>query len=261
MGEFWRLIEDGPASGEWNMAVDSALLKSAELGVSAPALRLYEWDRPTLSYGYLQEKDGWIDLDYLEKNRIPIVRRPTGGRALVHDDEVTYSVIIPSSSPLYGSLRQIYGMVSDAIKKALDDIGVKTGEGKTQPGSRNSALCHSAKTSFEISLEGRKIVCGAQRRFKSSAIQHGAIALSVDKERDLSCFIWRDEADRKMAVRKMGGLNDFLEKRVSADTVRKALINAFEKLYGIEFEKGELTPVEREAANALTGQTRAIRRG
>jgi len=253
MGEVWRLIEDGPAPGEWNMAVDTALLKSAEAGASGPTLRLYGWDRATLSIGYLQKKDGWIDLEYLEKSRIPVVRRPTGGRALVHDDEVTYSVTIPSSSLFYGSLRQIYGMVTEAIVKALDNIGVETDAGKARPGSRNSALCHSAKTSFEISLKGRKIVCGAQRRLKSSAIQHGAIALGVDKERALSCFIWGDQKWRKMAEGKIGGLNDFLEKPVSAREVGQALIKSFEKLYEIEFKKGELTRIERETAGALTG--------
>ncbi|VAX16605.1 Lipoate-protein ligase A [hydrothermal vent metagenome] len=258
MGEVWRLIEDGPAPGEWNMAVDTALLESAEAGASAPTLRLYGWDRATLSIGYLQKKDGWIDLEYLEKNRIPVVRRPTGGRALVHDDEVTYSVTIPSSSLFYGSLRQIYGMVTGAIVKALGDIGVKADTGRAQPGSRASALCHATKTSFEISLKGRKIVCGAQRRLKSSAMQHGAIALGVDKEQALSCFIWGDEKWRKMAERKMGGLNDFLKKPVSAQEVGQALINSFEKLYEIEFKKGELTRVERETAGALTDGASAV---
>lgn len=260
-GELWRLIEDGPAPGEWNMAVDTALLELAGDGAAGPTLRFYGWDRPTLSIGHLQKVERSIDLDYVKRNGIPVVRRPTGGRGLVHDDEVTYCVTIPSSSRFYGSLRETYGMVADAIRKALGDIGIETHSTGDQAGLKGSALCHAAKTRFEISFEGRKIVCGAQRRLKSASMQHGSIALRVNKRRDLSCFVWRDETDRKKAASKMGGLGDCLEKTVGQKEARQALIRSFEKLYGIEFEKGKLTYIERETAGSLAGGMAVVYKG
>ncbi len=248
--EKWRLIVDSQKSGAWNMAVDSALLASLDRGLSdTPTLRLYGWEEPTLTTGYAQSHDD-LNLEYIEQNGIPVIRRPTGGRALLHDDEVTYSVTIPAASSRYGSLRDIYTFISATLKKTLADVGVSVDADACETGFRGAGSCFATKTKYEIIADGRKVTGSAQRRLKNAAMQHGFISLSNDVERNLACVRWESPMEIEKTKKRMGGINDFTETPISAKTLEKALIRAFESLYDITFIKGNLTGEERDMARS-----------
>ena len=135
----WRVIEDGPKDGVLNMAIDSAILASCESSEIPPTLRLYSWKQPTLTVGYAQDIDKGIDFERCQELGIKVVRRPTGGRALLHHHEVTYSITAPVPHPKFpSSLQGSYKVVAQALLKALEELGVKTRVGRTGPRVPNS---------------------------------------------------------------------------------------------------------------------------
>lgn len=248
MADRWRLLSHPPSGGAWNMSVDAALLAAAEAGATGPVLRFYGWDRPCLSLGYAQQVDYSMDMDFIERTGASIVRRPTGGRAILHYDEVTYSLTLPSSSAHYGSLKEVYGLVSAAIRRGLEDCGVALDPESGGVGVKRSPLCFAFKARHEITVGGRKVAGSAQRRLKSSTLQHGSISLSVDAGRVLSCFRWEDERARIAAAESFGGINDLTGLRLSGAEVRASIVKAFKNMYGIDFEDSALTPAEEERA-------------
>ncbi len=256
--EQWRIITDKPADGSWNMAVDRALLESAETNLCKPTLRLYGWDRPTLSTGYSQSVDDNIDMAYLERHDIPKVQRPTGGGAILHGDEVTYAVIVPASSVYYGSLSEVYRFVAVAIRTVLASLGINADSEGEKFGVKHSTCCFASRTRHEIACKGRKIVGSAQRRLKHSALQHGSIVLNQDRERYLSCFKWRDETERTKANARLGGVNDFAHEPVLETDFRISIIQTFKKLYDINFAHENLTEKERRHAESIAGVERKL---
>lgn len=241
MRKSWRLMVDPPLSGERNMAVDTMLLEKANSGNCGPTLRLYSWNRPTLSIGYGQDISKRVNMDFVNENKIPIVRRPTGGRAMLHDDEITYSIVIPASNRYYGSLKNIYDFSAAAIKSALAGLGVRMDEEASGNGIRGSALCFATKTRHEITCSGKKIAGSAQRRLRRAALQHGSISLSHDKEFYLSCFNWKNESEREIAKSLLGSVNDFMAEPVSGNDVKNSIVAAFSNLYDINIVESDLS--------------------
>jgi lipoate-protein ligase A len=255
--ETWRLVMDGPGDGAWNMAVDEALLHLAERGNRPPVLRFYSWARPTLTIGRLQKTGGSLNLDYLAARGIPIVRRPTGGRALLHCREVTYSAIIPSASPAFGPMRHVYSIMAGAIGQALTDIGVAPdplGEGAGQDYAASS-FCLATRTGFEISAGGRKVAACAQRRLKNSILQHGSIILAADAGAHLGCFVWKDAKRRDEAARALAGLEEMAPGVTSAKVI-DSMIAALGGISSIRFEASPLDAGERASAREIVERMR-----
>ena len=248
--ERWRLIVDRPAPGAWNMAADAALWETAQTPGAAPALRLYQWDRPTLSLGYAQDAARGLDLDYLAREEIPLVRRPTGGRAVLHHRELTYAVVVPASSSRFGSLTHVYGFVREALARALVSLGASVDD-VIEHGAGRGAVCFTSRARHEIGLNGRKVVGSAQRRAKGAVLQHGSIVLDVDRTNLLGCFSWDSREKRAEAARALGAVNEALPRPVAPGEMAAALISAFERLHGIVFEASALSARERERAEAL----------
>ena len=123
--QVWRLIKDGFNNGYYNMALDVAIASAVEKGASPPTLRLYGWKSPTLSIGYSQRTDKKIDTNYCLKNKIGIVLRPTGGRAVLHDKEVTYSLISPKNNPLFpDNISGTYRVISETLLNGLSFLEI-----------------------------------------------------------------------------------------------------------------------------------------
>ncbi len=190
--EVWRLIEDGPASGVVNMATDEAILRATEslalcgaapAQAPSPTLRIYSWERPTVSIGYRQDLSAFTG-----PANIPVVRRITGGRAVLHDSEVTYSIVAPKGSSLYGlGIGGAYLAVSSAIAAALNEVGVEAELTRSKRtgamgGGAGSGACFQSAARSEVTVGGKKIVGSAQRRFKGAFLQHGSILFDVDRE-------------------------------------------------------------------------------
>jgi lipoate-protein ligase A len=176
--ETGRLIVDPPSSGSWNMAVDHALLESAnESGLIT--LRVYAWSAATVSLGYFQRyQDREV---HAASADCSLVRRSTGGGAIVHDREMTYSLSVPSSNRWSKSNEQIYFLVHEIIVQLLAEQGVKAElfDGPKATDGAESFLCFQRRTKGDVVLKGYKVCGSAQRRKKNALIQHGSLLLQM----------------------------------------------------------------------------------
>ncbi len=181
----WLLIDDEPASGARNMAVDEFLLNRAESGGGAPVLRLYSFCPPALTLGYHQDAARAIDLEAAAADGLDVVRRITGGRALLHDGELTYSVTASIGPPFGHGLADTFLVIAGVIVSALRSAGVEAQLGSAKHvsvESSKSSPCLVSTSRHEITAGGKKISGSAQRRTGSAFIQHGSILLRGGSE-------------------------------------------------------------------------------
>jgi lipoate-protein ligase A len=157
------------------MAVDQALLESAVAG-AAPTVRWYAWDRPTISLGYFQSHEAArVDERF---GQLPVVRRLSGGGAIVHHHELTYACTLPASHPLAAAHRTLYTGLHERIIAVLAEFGYQTQlRGKAVPGLREEFLCFRRGDDFDVVMAGQKILGSAQRRRKGAVLQHGSLIL------------------------------------------------------------------------------------
>ncbi len=178
----WRLILDGKGSASFNMAKDEAILRGLEQGRGLPCLRLYQWQGAAISIGRHQSP-GSLQAA-IDEFDLPVVRRITGGRGVLHYSELTYSVVCDASHELFSyGIHGAYRAISQCIVEALKALGV--GAELTLVGSANGRLkkdsCFHAPARFEVMAGGRKIVGSSQRRFKGALLQHGSILFGMDR--------------------------------------------------------------------------------
>ncbi len=235
--ERWRLIDDGAGDGPHNMAVDEALLLSSEKGMSPPTLRLYGWTSPTISIGYLQDSAAYAT------NGLPVVRRITGGRAVLHGSEVTYSIVSDYRHPLFsGGVRATYLVISNAIAMALAGLSVRAEiVTKRRADSRDSrtagGACFSVPSRYEIVVDDRKLVGSAQKRLRNSFLQHGSIPFEIDEEMVNDLF--GEDTSASMAWMASVGAVDI-------DKFKSLLLKSLEEAFAITFYRGTLTDWEEE---------------
>lgn len=187
----WRVILDPPASGAWNMAVDEALLEGVAGGTSLPTLRFYGWNPACLSLGYFQSFDV-VDVAACRARGIEIVRRPTGGRAILHHRELTYSIALPAA--ILGHDRGIlpsYHRISRALRAGFARLGVETttapeSAAATEP--EHGPICFDRPSAHEILLRDRKLVGSAQMRRSDALLQHGSILIEPNIPTMLACL-------------------------------------------------------------------------
>ena len=173
----WRLIDTPPAPGAWNMAVDEALLGSVRNG-APPALRFYCWSPACLSLGRNQPAHDRYDLDAIRARGWDVVRRPTGGRAVLHDRELTYSVVVQDGT--LGSPRAAYAAINRALVAGLRRLGVPAElaprNGRRAP-TPSLAPCFKDPVEGEVMAGGRKLIGSAQFREAGTVLQHGSLLL------------------------------------------------------------------------------------
>jgi lipoate-protein ligase A len=224
--QFMRIISHGPENAFFNMALDEAISESVRQKNSPPTLRLYQWERPSVSIGYFQ-KISDIDAAYCMKNDYPVVRRLTGGRAILHDMELTYSLSsLHDSYPFNGNLLDNYKTISSALLSGLRSIGIEADMSfvkKRNNGHRDPA-CFKAASYGEVMVESRKIIGSAQKRYKNGFMQHGSILFSFNS-REL-CSVLADNAGDNFEG--IGAIRDF-DAEISPDDFKETLKEAFEK--------------------------------
>lgn len=238
------------------MAVDSAILAGVEGGTSLPTLRLYRWDPPCLSLGYSQAYSD-VDQDQLTANNWDVVRRPTGGRAILHTDELTYAVIGSKNDPrLAGSLMDSYRRISQALFTALIQLGlpaeVHTGK---DPDAQNQPVCFENPSDFEITVEGKKIIGSAQARKKTSLLQHGSLPLTGDLTRITKALHYPTTAERDQAseglLEKAATVYDVLGQEISWDRAAKLFADSFATTLNLNLIERGLTTGEKKLALQL----------
>lgn len=240
------------------MAVDEAILESIGRGDSLPTLRLYAWTPPCLSLGVAQPFAD-VDMARLRARGWDVVRRMTGGRAILHTDELTYAVIGPADNPiLAGSVLESYNRIAKALLRAVRDLGmaVKIEEvGQVSNLSKNNPVCFEVPSTYEITVDGKKLIGSAQARRKEGVLQHGSLPLFGDLTRVAQALAFADESARNHAAERLlaraATVESALGRPVEWDTAAQAFIHAFESELGIQGEPGELTEEETSRAAEL----------
>ena len=213
----FRLLDSGPGMPAMNMAVDEVLLRGAE---ARPTLRLYAWDPPAVSLGYFQRIEDAPPTD------LPVVRRLTGGGAIVHADEVTYSLAGPLA--FFGEgVKESYGRVVEALREALGAVGARCERGADRRGD-DAFLCYERSSAFDLVANGRKIVGSAQRRDGRRILQHGSIPLA--------------------RVAEAAGRD------VSYDELARAIGESFAARFDVDLAPAPLDAEELAAARALASE-------
>ncbi len=257
MAERWRLLQTPPARGAWNMALDEAILTSCVQGDSPPVLRLYAWHPPCLSLGYAQPLSD-VDLERLEQRGWDLVRRPTGGRAILHTDELTYAVIGPEHHALLsGSVLESYQRLARALLAALYWLGVPAEMNDAGPGPASTVrpICFETPSAYEITVGGKKLIGSAQARQQGGVLQHGTLPLRGDLMRIVQVLSFPDEIERQEAAARLLGRATTVEmvlgRPVSWETAAQAFLEGFAKTFSICFQPSEPTIMEQARAEEL----------
>jgi lipoate-protein ligase A len=256
----WRLLTTPPARGAWNMAVDEAILEHVERGDVLPTLRLYAWDPPCLSLGRAQPFTD-VDTVRLEAHGWDVVRRMTGGRAILHTDELTYSVTGPVDEPrLAGTVLESYNRLAGALLAAVHDLGlpVEMKEGKAESSGEPNPVCFEVPSTYEITVGGKKLIGSAQARRKDGVLQHGSLPLTGDLTRICQALVFPDEAARETAMARLLArattVESVLGREVGWETAAQAFVRAFEAQLGLIFERGELSESELARTEKLVSE-------
>jgi lipoate-protein ligase A len=226
----WELIIDPALDGATNMAIDSALLDEiADSAGRRTILRLYAWQRPTISLGRNQKVEKAVDVEYCRRKGIDIVHRFTGGRAVLHDDEMTYAVISNDSSYFGDTIYGNYRRVSEALCLGYKNLGVPAtlAPDTRKPGFSSGAgdpPCFLSPSRYELMVDGRKVAGSAQRRVRGSFLQHGSMPITCDYEALAHATCLPDSGVLKV---EMAGLAEFLLERPTLEQLRRAFVNAF----------------------------------
>jgi lipoate-protein ligase A len=253
----WRLIVDSAAPGAWNMAVDEALLEHTREGKSPPTLRLYDWNPDCLSLGYAQSYND-VDAPRLCERGWGLVRRLTGGRAILHANELTYSVSAQASEPqVAGSLLESYNRLAEALLHAVRYLGVPAQMKAAAASDRKTPnpVCFEAPSAYEITIDGKKLIGSAQARRRDGVLQHGSLPLSGKLERITEALVYPDDRARGEAAQRLlaraASMESVLHRVVSWDEAAAAVVRGFEEVLGIRFGRGSLSDSERQRARAL----------
>jgi lipoate-protein ligase A len=257
----WRLILSPPLPGADNMALDEALLESAAARRQPPTLRLYQWDPACLSLGHAQPVED-ADVERLRSFGWHLVRRTTGGRAVLHTDELTYSVTAPIDHPLLaGGVASSYRRLSQGLVAGLRLLGVDADTAPEQPlteADRSNPVCFEAPSAYEITAGGRKLIGSAQLRRAAGVLQHGSLPLWGDLGRICNVLAYRDMAARALAAerlrRRATTLEQLLSRRVAWDQATESLAAGFREALNLQWTIGEPSDGEQTRAVALRSE-------
>lgn len=253
----WRLLITPSARGAWNMAVDESILEHIGRGESLPTLRLYAWDPACLSLGHAQPFSD-VDVDRLKERSWDVVRRATGGRAILHTDELTYSVIAPNDEPrVEGGVLESYNRLAEALLFAVKnlELPVEMKEGKADGNGRTNPICFDVPSSYEITVNGKKLIGSAQARKKEGVLQHGSLPLTGDLARICQVLVFENESVRQAASKRLlaraATVESALGRAVSWEAAAQAFGHAFEAQLGISLKRGEMSESESKRADEL----------
>lgn len=244
----WRLIVDDPAEGALNMAVDRAMLDAHEAGAAPPTLRLYRWSAPTVSLGRFQPEED-VDRAACEREGVALCRRPTGGRGVLHDDELTYSVVAGVDDGVPRGVAASYRYLCGALVEAYRQLGIEAALTSRSRGERGAGACYLHATHADVSIGVAKLSGSAQMWHRGSCLQHGSFVVSRDVRRESALF-GLDPGQRsalEATTRTIGGL---LGRRPGDDALERAVADGFRRGLGIRVERGVLSEDERGAADA-----------
>ena len=233
----WNYIDSGPNLGVYNMAVDEELLARAQAGEDRPVLRLYAWQPPAVSLGRFQKSETAVNAEACKRLGFDIVRRITGGRAVLHDKELTYSIIARTDNPLFpGTVLGTYKVIAAGLLAGLRNLGIPAelvarGSRHAERVDKNArdAACFSSPSWYELLVHGRKIVGSAQRRVSGAFLQHGSILMDYDPQLEALVIPGGCAGDVVTSIKRELGRD------VPLDVVKEAFVQGFREALGVEF--------------------------
>lgn len=263
MTETWNFINSGSHDSYYNMAMDEALLNFVSRGEIDPVIRFYTWNPATLSIGYFQRLKREIDIDKVKEKGYGLVRRQTGGRGVLHDKELTYSVIVPESHPnMPKTVTEAYRVISQGLLEGFKELGFETyfaiprnKEEREKLKQPRSSVCFDAPSWYELVVEGRKIAGSAQTRQKGVILQHGSILKDIDVDDLFDIFIFKNERLKdKMKtafIDKAVAINDISNSEITLTQMEKAFEKGFQKGLNINFKPLVLTEDQKAEIKEL----------
>lgn len=252
----WRLLMSPPLDGPTNMALDHALAQLAGAGQAPPTVRFYTWDPHCVSLGYFQpysdlNEAAWRATGY------GIVRRPTGGRAIVHQDELTYAITAAATTPGFGgAILASYSYISGGLHSGLRQLGAPIDPARpaTNQKTTSSAACFDTPADYEITVGGRKLVGSAQTRTRGGVLQHGSVLLQADPLALEKVLNLPEGLDAGALGQKLIALDEALGRPVSVEETAAALVCGFETSWGVRLVPGALSPTEEALAKRLRAE-------
>lgn len=231
-----NLLIDGPCDGAWNMALDEVLLDEAAEGETG-YWRFYQWQRPTLSLGYFQ--DAAERAGHQPSRRCPMVRRLTGGGAILHDVELTYSLVLPASHPMCRQREQLYGTVHQSLIATLAEhwkIPASLCPGASrESGRKEPFLCFQRRAPGDVLVDVAKIAGSAQRRRRGAVLQHGSVLL-----------------DTSAKAPELAGLREVTGREIHPDALREAWLDRLQRTLAERWEPAALSDASRVRTSELT---------
>jgi lipoate-protein ligase A len=256
----WRLIIHRPADGPTNMAIDEAITEHVRAGGAPPTLRFYGWEPACLSLGRGQPVSD-VDFDRLHERGWDVVRRQTGGRAILHVDELTYSVAIPQSDPrVQGYVVDSYRQLSRGLMAglALLEAPVHSDQADKDAHGFKGPVCFEVPSDYEITAYGRKLLGSAQTRRDEMVLQHGALPLKGDIGRICDALAFDSEEAREAArvrvVKRAITLGEALGRAISFEEATAALEEGFCRALNVRLEEETLSEVEEARAERLRAE-------
>lgn len=259
----WYFINSGKQDPAYNMALDEALLDWHSEGLIPPVIRFYQWEPAALSIGYFQKAEKDVDLEAVKRLGLRFVRRPTGGRAVLHEEELTYSVIVSEQYPeMPKTVTEAYRVISEGILQGFRNLGlraefsvpasVEQREALNQP---KSAVCFDAPSWYELIVEGKKVAGSAQTRQKGVILQHGAILVDLDEDKYIQCFHFPNhevrEKVKKRLSQKAVSINKILSSPTTVEECIPAFKNGFEQALSIKLYEYHLSSEQQQYVENL----------
>lgn len=266
----WRLIKDSYHNGFMNMAIDEAIMITHRGGLVPPTIRFYQWSPPAVSLGYFQDLQKEIDVEACKERGIDIVRRPTGGKAVLHDQELTYSFVIRENHPLVNdTILETYKKISGGIIRGLSYLGIKSElvplRGKLENNLLGrsdktrihhldfKSICFSIPSQYEVQVEGKKIVGSAQVRKGGVVLQHGSLLIKLEKDKLFSIFNFPSVQikDRLKFKFNATSLEEILKRKINFSELSEILPQGFEEEFGVRLVESKLTSQEEKISQEL----------
>lgn len=245
--ETWAFLNSGFHDAATNMAIDEALLDWHSEKKIPPTIRFYGWKNPSLTVGHFQNVDKTIDFAGIKKHQCDFVRRLTGGSAVLHDDELTYSIIVNEHHhKIPHSVNEAYYILSQGLLEGYRELGIEAdfAKPKQKPTDR-SAVCFETPAIYEMIVDGKKISGNAQTRKKGVLLQHGSIPMSFDADMLFDLFRFSNQSirdrQRKKFIHKAISINDITNKVHTYDMLVSAFSQGFKQSLQIETEEIQLS--------------------
>jgi lipoyl(octanoyl) transferase len=231
----WRLILDGAGEPAWNLAVDEAIFEAFRRGQVPPTIRIYSWNCPAVSTGYFQ-KLGRI---FSSETNVPVVRRPTGGRAVPHGTDITFSVVAPAVI-MGRRVGDSYRRIGTAVARALSELGIEANFCPAETRTRDVAdvvNCFSLALKYEVTVQGKKVLGSAQTRRGDAVLQQNSLILTPPPQVCLRA-IGADE-------------RDFIAADITRENVECHLVGEIAQEFRVKLTSAALTKSEEESLGAL----------